>query len=114
MILNLVTNARDAMENGGRLVIETGNSPGRPEVVVTVSDEGTGIAPEHLDRLFDPFFTTKQPGEGIGLGLPVIYGIIESHRGEISVRSEPDRGTVFTIRLPAAEEDNEQTEDTAG
>ncbi len=102
VVLNLITNARDAMAEGGRLEIGTENSPDRPEVTVTVSDEGAGIAPEHLDRLFDPFFTTKQPGEGIGLGLSVAYGIIESHRGEITVESEPGRGTVFTIRLPAA------------
>ena len=114
VILNLVTNARDAMAEGGKLEIGTANFPGRPEVTVTVRDQGSGIAPEHLDRLFDPFFTTKPPGEGIGLGLSVAYGIVESHGGEIAVESEPGRGTVFTIRLPAADGDDEQTEDTAG
>ncbi|MDP8235985.1 MAG: PAS domain S-box protein [Candidatus Erginobacter occultus] len=106
VILNLVTNARDAMTEGGRLEIKTENSPDRAAVELTVSDNGSGIAPENLERLFDPFFTTKGPGEGIGLGLSVAYGIIEGHGGEISVESEPGRGTVFTIRLTADRDGN--------
>ncbi len=115
VILNLVTNARDAMEPGGRLKIGTGNSPDRSEVILTVADSGAGIAPEDLERLFDPFFTTKPPGEGIGLGLSVAYGIIDGHGGAINVKSEPGRGTEFTIRLPAARDrKNGKTQDTAG
>ena len=102
VILNLITNARDALDKGGRLEIATENSPDRSAVLLTVSDSGAGIAPENLERLFDPFFTTKPPGEGIGLGLSVAYGIIDGHGGEISVESESGRGTKFTIRLPAA------------
>ncbi len=92
------------MDKGGRLEIKTGNSPDRGAVLLTVSDNGAGIAPENLERLFDPFFTTKPPGEGIGLGLSVAYGIIDGHGGEISVESGPGEGTKFTIRLPAAGE----------
>jgi two-component system, NtrC family, sensor kinase len=115
VILNLITNARDAMGQGGRLEIRTENSPDRRAVMLTVSDNGHGIDPGHLGRLFDPFFTTKQPGEGIGLGLSVVYGIIESHRGEIHVESEPGGGAVFTIRLPAADgAKDDRPEDTAG
>ncbi len=100
VILNLITNARDAVERGGRLEITTDNSPNRDAVILTVCDNGAGIDPEDLARLFDPFFTTKSPGKGIGLGLSVAYGIVESHGGEITVESEPGRGTKFTIRLP--------------
>lgn len=100
VILNLVTNARDAIERGGQLEITTGNSPDRDAVFLTVRDNGAGIDPEDLARLFDPFFTTKSPGKGIGLGLSVAYGIVESHGGKITIESEPGRGTKFTIQLP--------------
>ncbi len=115
VILNLVTNARDAMTQGGRLMIKTENSPDRGAVLLSVTDNGSGIAPENLKRLFDPFFTTKPPGEGIGLGLSVAYGIIDGHGGEITAESEPGRGTKFIIRLPVArEKKNGQAQDTVG
>jgi len=75
----------------------------RDYVVISVTDTGTGMAPDILDRVFEPFFTTKPPGEGTGLGLSVSYGIVEAHNGTISVESTPGRGTTFRITLPISE-----------
>lgn len=114
VIINLVVNARDAMPNGGKLVIETAFrevdryfaeahpdlAPGRYAALI-VRDTGTGIAPEVISRIFDPFFTTKGPGKGTGLGLSTVYGIVKQSRGTILVDSEPGRGTSFTILFPA-------------
>ncbi|MHB8791758.1 MAG: hybrid sensor histidine kinase/response regulator [Thermoleophilia bacterium] len=114
VIMNLVINARDAMPEGGRITVRSGNlsideeqaasRPGsRPGwfVHVSVSDTGTGIDPKSLSHIFEPFYSTKDASEGGGLGLSVVYGIIADHRGWISVDSSPDRGTVFDIYLPA-------------
>ena len=102
---NLLVNAADAMPEGGDLTITTSYNPSEKMVYVSFSDTGTGIPEEHLDKIFDPFFTTKEPGKGTGLGLSVIYGIIEKHNGSISVKSTPGEGTVFTIKLPAGEDE---------
>jgi len=102
---NLLVNAADAMPEGGDLTISTSYNPAEKMVYVSFSDTGTGIPEEHLDKIFDPFFTTKEPGKGTGLGLSVIYGIIEKHNGSISVKSTPGEGTVFTIKLPAGEDE---------
>jgi signal transduction histidine kinase len=67
-----------------------------------VTDNGCGIAPEHLPHIFDPFFTTKKEGQGTGLGLSTTYGIIEKHKGTIDAQSRPGRGATFTIKLPVA------------
>ena len=114
VVMNLSVNARDAMPDGGRLVLETEtvviNGRFREShpwaragryVLLTVSDTGTGIPPEHLDRVFDPFFTTKELGTG--LGLATVYGIIKRHGGLIHVYSEPGQGTTFKIYLPISE-----------
>jgi two-component system cell cycle sensor histidine kinase/response regulator CckA len=116
VLLNLCVNARDAMPNGGNLVLHTENaviSPERAEVIrggkpgnylcVTVSDTGTGIAPENLEKIFQPFFSTKAADKGTGLGLSTCQNIINSHNGFISVISQPGVGTEFKVYLPAAE-----------
>jgi two-component system NtrC family sensor kinase len=108
--LNLLINAAQAIPEGNAAVNEVRvkarwEAPER--VVVEVSDTGRGIAPEHLERIFEPFFTTKPVGEGTGLGLAVCHGIVQSHGGEIQVRSEPGKGATFRVSLkavaPAAE-----------
>ena len=113
IILNLAVNARDAMPGGGRLVISTGTGfvdkkqarenpdaqPG-PHVHLSVSDTGTGIAPEHLPHIFEPFFTTKEVGKGTGLGLATVYGIVQQHHGWITVSSQANQGTTFRICFP--------------
>jgi len=107
VLLNLVNNALDAMPQGGRITFITrvtgGDDSRSPAVTLSVLDTGSGIAPEHLDRVFDPFFTTKEPGEGTGLGLSVSYGIVEQHGGVIEVSSQPGIGTRFDLRLPVVE-----------
>jgi len=102
VFLNLFLNAKDAMPNGGTLRVSTENGDG---VRVVISDTGSGIAPEHLNRIYDPFFTTKvKPGEGqrrgTGLGLSVSYGIIQEHAGKIQVSSHPGQGTTFALEFP--------------
>jgi PAS domain S-box-containing protein len=98
VLLNLILNARDAMDSGGRLAISTRASDGL--VHMTVADSGAGIAPENLSRIFDPFFTTKTAKKGTGLGLSVSYGIIREHGGEIEVDSTIGAGTRFDLSFP--------------
>ncbi|HTO03893.1 MAG TPA: PAS domain S-box protein [Opitutus sp.] len=114
VFVNLCINARDAMPNGGRIVIRLENQvleqsaakalrelkPG-PHVVLSVSDTGSGMEPAVLDRIFDPFFTTKEIGKGTGLGLAAVRGIVKGHGGTIAVESAPGTGTTFRIYLPA-------------
>ena len=110
ILVSLAVNARDAMPGGGVLRIETkgevlnadarvpGAAPSPwPCVTLIVSDTGTGIAPEIIDRVFEPFFTTKGPGKGTGLGLSTVYGIVNQSSGVVSVKSERNRGTAFSI-----------------
>ncbi|MDR3700570.1 MAG: response regulator [Candidatus Sulfopaludibacter sp.] len=105
VLMNLAVNARDAMPRGGTLRIETANldpagSDQRRQVQLKVSDTGVGMTQEVLSHLFEPFFTTKKPGEGTGLGLATVYGIVQQCGGSIQVHSEPGNGATFTIRLP--------------
>ncbi len=112
VVMNLALNARDAMPNGGTLGIRTAAADGAAAAVdadvpgsraqLVVSDSGTGIDPKVLPLIFDPFFTTKPQGEGSGLGLSTVYGIVKQSGGHIDVQSEPNHGTTFTISLPAA------------
>ena len=99
VFLNLILNARDAMESGGSLVVATSVHAGL--VRVTVSDTGSGILPENQTRIFDPFFTTKAAKKGTGLGLSVSYGIVKEHGGDIEVESSIGRGTRFLLTFPA-------------
>jgi signal transduction histidine kinase len=99
VLMNLITNASQALgERGGTITVGAAIRGG--SVIVTVEDDGPGIPPEVLPRIFDPFFTTKDVGEGSGLGLSIVHGIVERHAGHIDVHSDPGRGTRFTITFP--------------
>jgi two-component system cell cycle sensor histidine kinase/response regulator CckA len=114
VIMNLCVNARDAMPEGGQLVISAQNvvidettaqsNPGAqsgPHVFITIADSGCGIPPDIIDRIFDPFFTTKNQGKGTGLGLATVLGIVKAHGGFLQVKSKVGQGTEFLIYLPA-------------
>jgi signal transduction histidine kinase/signal recognition particle receptor subunit beta/CheY-like chemotaxis protein len=116
IIMNLSVNARDAMPKGGRLIVTTaevsidethiGHNPDARAgrfVRLSVTDTGTGMSPETLERIFEPFFTTKEVGKGTGLGLATVYGIVKQHQGWVEIRSELKVGTTFTVFLPASE-----------
>ena len=123
ILMNLGVNARDAMPTGGEIVIETSNveldetclrgvaglSPG-PYVRLTIRDTGCGIDSEILPHIFEPFFTTKPPGEGTGLGLATVYGIVKQSGGHITVYSEFNRGTAFQVFFPRAEHKEQSLE----
>ena len=102
VFMNLLTNAAQAIEKRGKIGIKTSlvNHNGHDFIEVRISDTGTGIAAENLNRIFDPFFTTKDVGKGTGLGLNISYKIIEKHNGEIKVESEVGKGTRFIVKLP--------------
>jgi len=99
VLVNLIENAVDAMPAGGKVMVRTLKEPAGM-VTIRIEDDGTGIPPEDLKKLFTPFFTTKPIGKGTGLGLPIVYGIVKMHRGQIVVRSEVNQGTTFVIQLP--------------
>ncbi|MDQ7097051.1 ATP-binding protein [Desulfosporosinus sp. PR] len=101
ILVNLISNAGDAMSQGGNLYLRT-KFRGR-KLLVEVEDEGCGLAPEQLEKIFDPFYTTKGKGVGTGLGLAISYSLIEEHGGEIDVASKEGEGTCFTIAFPAGE-----------
>jgi hypothetical protein len=116
VIVNLATNARDAMPRGGKFVLETANvdledaaaqnmgiKPG-PYVMMAISDTGVGMDNETRSRLFEPFFTTKTPGSGSGLGLATVYGAVKQVEGHVTVYSQPGCGTIFEIYLPRVKE----------
>jgi signal transduction histidine kinase len=100
-MINLIFNAIDAMQDGGRLALTARPSADRSYIDIGVQDNGCGISPQDRQRIFEPFFTTKEEGYGVGLGLSTTYGIIQRHGGDIQVESAPERGTTFTLRLPA-------------
>lgn len=128
-LLNLVINARDAMPQGGRLMVRVENvvvDAGRPPVpylspgeyvAIDVEDTGVGMPREVLERVFEPFFTTKPPGQGTGLGLSMVYGFVKQSDGAIDIRSEPMKGTCVRIYLPrhaGARPDASRAEDGPG
>ncbi len=115
VIMNLIVNARDAMTNGGRIVIKTTERvvekgmadvpayvPPDHYVLLSVSDTGTGIPRDIINKIFEPFFTTKERGRGTGLGLSMVYGVVKEHKGYIAVQSEQGKGTAFSIYIPAS------------
>jgi two-component system cell cycle sensor histidine kinase/response regulator CckA len=117
VIMNLVVNGRDAMPEGGTILIETDERvldkpiqhgrakvPAGPYVVVRVQDEGVGIPHDKLEKVFEPFFTTKRTGEGTGLGLSTVYGIVKQSGGFIFVDSTQGKGSVFTLMFPVCQE----------
>jgi PAS domain S-box-containing protein len=125
VILNLAINARDAMQGAGRLTIEVGNAvldeyyvnnlldvPSGQYVMLSVTDNGSGMTPEVLQRAFEPFFTTKREGEGTGLGLSMAYGFVKQSRGHIKIISEPGQGTSVKIYLPRSLCEEADQEDT--
>ncbi|HEO72284.1 MAG TPA: hybrid sensor histidine kinase/response regulator, partial [Candidatus Hydrogenedentes bacterium] len=104
VFVNLLINAEHAITPPGTVTVSTTANPKRDKVIISFSDTGCGIAPEHQQSIFEPFFTTKKEGEGTGLGLSLAYGIIESHQGAITVKSKVGQGTTFTITLPIADD----------
>jgi two-component system, NtrC family, sensor kinase len=98
---NLILNARDAIPDGGRIIVAT-ETADDGSLVAEISDTGIGIAPENVAKIYDPFYTTKGVGQGTGLGLAVSYGIVQEHAGHITVESTPGQGTTFRINLPTA------------
>jgi PAS domain S-box-containing protein len=106
IVLNLITNARDAMPNQGRLTIKTWNEEAKPVAYVgfSITDTGQGMDKATLSRIFEPFFTTKPQGKGTGLGLASVYGTVKQSRGYISVQSDVGKGTTFRILLPCTKD----------
>jgi PAS domain S-box-containing protein len=100
VIINLVMNAVSAMENAGTLTFRTYRDTARQQAVMEIEDSGCGIPKEHLPRIFDPFFTTKKLGEGTGLGLSTVYGLIRENKGSIDVKQTSKNGTTFRMELP--------------
>ena len=116
ILMRLVGNAEDAMENAGKIVISTSNEEVNEEeaeirkctpgtyICLSVKDTGKGIDPKILDKIYDPFFSTKEVGQGVGLGLSIVYTNVEQHKGYIDIQSEPDKGTNFRILFPTISE----------
>jgi two-component system NtrC family sensor kinase len=101
VIMNLLVNASHAIEERGEITVRTWHE--NDSIYASVTDTGCGMPPDVVNRIFEPFFTTKEVGKGTGLGLSITYDIVKSHKGEITVESEPGKGTTFTVRLPVVD-----------
>jgi signal transduction histidine kinase len=109
MLVNLVQNGLDALpESGGEVCMSAGMDESGNLAVLKVRDTGSGMPPEMLTEIFTPFYTTKQLGQGTGMGLSIVYGVVKMHAGDISMDSEVGKGTTFTIRLPVADRSREE------
>ena len=102
VFLNLIINAAQSIGNRGTITVTASADHQAGEAIIEVRDTGKGIPKEIQSRLFDPFYTTKEEGQGTGLGLSVVYGIVQKHQGHITVESTPGEGASFFIRLPLA------------
>jgi len=100
VFLNLIANAAQALDKPQKAIVVTSRREGADAIAVEVADNGKGIPPEVLPKIFDPFYTTKEVGKGTGLGLSIAYKIVSQHGGRIDVKSQPGKGTVFTVVLP--------------
>jgi two-component system, NtrC family, sensor kinase len=98
--LNLIFNAIEAMPGGGALKVTLKPDEAAKEALITIEDSGCGILEKYIDKIFDPFFTTKEEGQGTGMGLSIVYGIVKNHGGKIEVQSREGRGTSFSLRFP--------------
>ena len=105
VFMNIITNARQAMSGGGKLEISTDYDKKEDMVSIKLTDNGCGIAAEHMDKLFTPFFSTR--ADGSGLGLATSYNIVKGHRGKIEVESKLGVGSVFIVKLPAGQKSGE-------
>ena len=105
VLMNLISNAIEAMPDGGTLTIEGGYEENQDRIWLAVRDTGCGIAKEDLQRIFEPFYSTKSGGKGVGLGLSMVYGITLEHNGTVEVESTLGQGTCFKITLPAGSQD---------
>jgi len=100
VIINILTNARDAMPNGGKITIRTDYDSSKDLLLLQIADTGHGIPTEIREKIFEPFFTTKPAGLGTGLGLSIIKSIVGAHGGDVELESSAADGTVFTVSLP--------------
>ncbi len=113
-LVALFVNAVEAMPDGGKLTVEVIQDPADGDLSILVKDSGTGIAPEDIPHIFEPFYSTKKNGQGVGLGLSVVYGILERHGGRFSVESVVGKGTTFTMRFPRTGTGGERSNFPAG
>jgi two-component system NtrC family sensor kinase len=109
VLMNLLLNGAESIKGTGTVKVSARKPPDEPSVILEVSDTGSGIPPEIQHKIFDPFFTTKGEGKGVGLGLAVVYGIVQSHGGDIEVESSVCEGTTFRVRLPLSVPDSPST-----
>ena len=111
--MNIFFNAAQAMDGKGKMIIKTYLLSGRERIGIEITDSGPGISAEDLPHIFEPFFTTKDEGQGTGLGLSLVYGIIENHGGTIKAVSNLSAGTTFTIELPITKNEGTKNESEA-